>query len=127
MVAKLEKWQVAVGYVRSSGVGDNVRLSLFSQELGIQQCADGFGVLVRDWYVDEGSSGRSMERAGLQRLLAAAKPSSSGMLSPGPVAANMRFACPGLINHSGKTQLIGLQSEPTRLSLRFRPGPAWKC
>ena len=66
-------YKLVVSYVRSSGGGNDVGLSVSLQKTEIERCVAEAGGRVSDWYVDEGCSGRSMKRPSLQRLLAAAR------------------------------------------------------
>ena len=103
MVTNWAKGQVVVGYVRSSGKGDDAQRSVPLQKQAIQECAAGAGGQVSYWYVDDarhtvsfqerkiekfvaedgmqvvasyvegGYDGDGVEQSALQRLLAAAQ------------------------------------------------------
>ena len=65
----------AVAYVRVSEGEDNAEESVASQQALIQREADERGILVVDWYNDQGYGGDGMDRPDLQRLLDAAESS----------------------------------------------------
>ena len=77
--------QLVVGCVRSSVGEEYGRKSVSAQKQMIEQCAAEAGGQVSRWYVDEGCSGRSMDRPAFLCLLAEAqseKPAFDVVLVP---------------------------------------------
>ena len=63
----------AVGYIRFARFDAGAELSEVLHKEKIQQAADRSGRVIVDWYVDRGSSGITLDREALQRLLDASQ------------------------------------------------------